>query len=121
LNDFSVRLQSHIQSSPLIENYAMDLWQATLTPAQYGIKIEGVDSTRLVHAGASPRGMGMLLKAARVNAWLSGRDAVLPEDIHTVFHETVAHRLVLSSMYESRRTVLARDLMTAIIRNVAVP
>ncbi len=121
LNDFSAKLQSHIQSSPLIENYAMDIWQATLTPAQYGIKIEGVDINRLVHSGASPRGMAMLLKAARVNAWLSGRDAVLPEDIHTVFHETVAHRLVLSSMYESRRTVLARELMTAIVRTVAVP
>ena len=121
LNDFSVRLQSHIQSSPLIESYAMDLWQATVTPAKYGIKIDGVDINRLVHAGASPRGMGMLVKAARVNAWLSGRDAVLPEDIHTVFHETVAHRLVLTSMYEARRTVLTRDLMTAIIRTVAVP
>lgn len=121
LNDFSVLLQSHIQSSPLIENYAMDLWQATLTPAKFGIKIDGVDINRLVHAGASPRGMAMLLKAARVNAWLSEREAVLPQDIHTVFHETVAHRLVMSSMYEARRTVLARDLMTAIIRTVAVP
>ncbi|HSI43872.1 MAG TPA: MoxR family ATPase [Methylotenera sp.] len=121
LNDFSIRLQAHIQASPLLEDYAMDIWQATLTPAKYGIKIEGVDINRLVHAGASPRGMGMLLKAARVNAWLSGRDMVLPEDIHTVFHETVAHRLVLSSMYESRRTVLARELMSAIIRTVAVP
>ena len=121
LNDFSVRLQSHVKSSPLIENYVMDLWQATLTPAKYGIKIESVDINRLVHAGASPRGMSMLLKAARVNAWLSGRDAVLPEDIHIVFHETIAHRLVLTSMYEARRTVLTRDLMTAIIRTVAVP
>jgi MoxR-like ATPase len=121
LNDFSAFLQSYIQSSPLLEDYAMDLWQATLTPAKYGIKIEGVDTNRLVHAGASPRGMAMLLKAARVNAWLSGRDAVLPEDIHIVFHETVAHRLVLSSMYESRRTLLTRELMTGIIRTVAVP
>jgi MoxR-like ATPase len=121
LNDFSIRLQALIQASPLLEDYAMDIWQATLTPAKFGIKIEGVDINRLVHAGASPRGMGMLLKAARVNAWLSGRDMVLPEDIHTVFHETVAHRLVLSSMYQSRRTVLARELMSAIFRTVAVP
>ena len=121
LNDFSKKLQQHIQASPVIEDYAMDLWQATLTPAKYGIKLEGIDVNRLIHAGASPRGMGMLLKAARVNAWLSGREAILPEDIHMVFHETIAHRLVLTSMYESRRTVLARDLMAAIIRTVAVP
>lgn len=121
LNDFSRMLQQHIQASPVLEDYATDLWQATQTPAKFGIKIDGVDTARLVHAGASPRGMGMLLKAARVNAWLMGRAAVLPEDIHTVFHETVAHRLVFSSMYEMRRTALARELMGSIIRTVAVP
>jgi MoxR-like ATPase len=121
LNDFSVVLQSHIQSSSVLEDYAIDLWQATQTPAKYGVRIEGVDIDRLVRAGASPRGMGMLLKAARVNAWLSGRDMVLPQDIHAVFHETIAHRLVLSSMYEARRTLLTRELMSSIIRLVAVP
>lgn len=121
LNAFSASLQQSIHAAPVIEDYAMALWQATQEPAKFGIKIEGVDVARLVHAGASPRGMSMLLRAARVNAWLMGRDALLPEDIHAVFHETVAHRLVFSSMYEMRRTALARELMTNIIRTVAVP
>ena len=46
-------------------------------------------------AGASPRGMSMLLRAARVAAWLDGRDHVTPEDVQAVFAETIAHRLVL--------------------------
>jgi MoxR-like ATPase len=121
LNQFGTRLQQEIQASPTLENYAMDLWHATQSPASFGIKIDGVDAARLVHAGASPRGMGMLLRAARVNAWLMGRDGLLPEDIHEVFHEIVAHRLVFSSMYEMRRTALARELMSNIIRTVAVP
>ncbi|MEZ0237709.1 MAG: AAA family ATPase [Methylophilaceae bacterium] len=121
LNVFGARLQQHIQASPVLENYAMDLWEATQTPARFGIKIDGVDASRLVHAGASPRGMGMLLRAARVHAWLMNRDHVLPDDIHAVFHETVAHRLVFSSMYEMRRTALARELMSSILRTVAVP
>lgn len=121
LNEFSARLQESIKASPVLEEYALDLWEATRNPASFGIQIEGVEMERLVHAGASPRGMGMLLRAARVNAWLMGRDAMLPEDIHAVFHETVAHRLVLSSMYEMRRTELARQLMTEIIRTVPVP
>jgi MoxR-like ATPase len=121
LNAFSTALQQSIHAGPVIEDYAMALWQATQEPAKFGIKIEGVDVARLVHAGASPRGMSMLLRAARVNAWLMGREALLPEDIHAVFHETVAHRLVFSSMYEMRRTALARELMTNIIRTVAVP
>jgi len=121
LNLFGEMLQIHVQSSPVLEEYALDLWQATQTPAKFGIKIEGVDIERLVHSGASPRGMAMLLKAARVHAWLMSRSVVLPEDIHAVFHETIAHRLVFSSMYEMRRTVLARELTTSIIRSVAIP
>jgi MoxR-like ATPase len=65
--------------------------------------------------------MGMLLKAARVNAWLMNRDSLYPEDIHAVFHELIAHRLVFNAMYENRRTVLARELTTQILASVAVP
>lgn len=121
LNEFSAKLQESIKASPILEEYALDLWQATRHPGQYGIRIEGVEVESLVHAGASPRGVGMLMRAARVNAWLMGREAMLPQDIHAVFHETLAHRLVLSSIYEMRRTELARELMTEIIRGVAVP
>jgi MoxR-like ATPase len=62
----------------------------------------------------------MLLKAARVHAWLSGREHVQPEDLHAVFHEVVAHRLVFNPMYEARRTVLARELTARILRSVTV-
>jgi MoxR-like ATPase len=120
LNHFGARLQQHIQASPVLENYAMDLWEATQKPADFGIRLEGVDVARLVRSGASPRGMGMLLKAARVHAWLSGREHVQPEDLHAVFHEVVAHRLVFNPMYEARRTVLARELTARILRSVTV-
>jgi MoxR-like ATPase len=120
LNELSATLQESIKASPVLEEYALDLWEATRNPAKFGIHIEGVEMDRLVHSGASPRGMGMLLRAARIHAWLAGREAMLPADLHAVFHETVAHRLVLSSMYEMRRTVLARELMTQIIHKVPV-
>jgi MoxR-like ATPase len=121
LNDIAVTLQDHVQASPTLRKYALDLWLATRTPSQYGVKIEGVDMNRLVLAGASPRGVSMMLRAARVNAWLNNRDAVLPEDIHAVFHETVAHRLVFSPVYEMRRTEIARDLLSGIINAVSAP
>jgi MoxR-like ATPase len=121
LNDFSDILQSTIKSSPLLEEYALDLWESTQNPEKFGIKLESVDVNRLIHTGASPRGMGMLLKAARVNAWLVGRDSLYPEDIHAVFHELIAHRLVFNNMYENRRTELARELTTQILSKVAVP
>ena len=121
LNDIAVALQDHVQASPTLRKYALDLWLATRNPSQYGVKIDGVDMNRLVLAGASPRGVSMMLRAARVNAWLNDREAVLPEDIHAVFHETVAHRLVFSPVYEMRRTEIARDLLSGIVNAVSAP
>ncbi|ACT51929.1 AAA family ATPase [Methylovorus glucosotrophus] len=120
MNDFSDLLQNHIRSSEAIEDYVLDLWDATRDPAKFGIQLDSVDVARLVQAGASPRGMGMLLKAARVHAWLQERDSLYPEDIHAVFHEIISHRLVFNPMYEMRRTVLARELSSAILRTVEV-
>ncbi|HEY3328251.1 MAG TPA: MoxR family ATPase [Novimethylophilus sp.] len=121
LNKMAVVLQDHIQASPTLRRYALDLWQALKAPHHFGIKVDGIDTSRLVLAGASPRGMSMMLRAARVNAWLNGREAVLPEDIHAVFHETIAHRLVFGPVYEMRRTEIARELLTNTISAVAAP
>jgi MoxR-like ATPase len=121
LNAFAGTLQDSISASPTLRKYALDLWRATKSPTDYGIKVSGVDMNRLVLSGASPRGMAMLLRAARVNAWLNNRDAVLPDDIHAVFHETVAHRVVFSPVYEMRRTEIAREMLSGIINAVAAP
>lgn len=121
LNGFSDIVQGQIKSSDAIEEYALDLWEATQSPEKFGVKLNSVDVNRLIHTGASPRGMGMLLKAARVHAWLMDRDSLYPEDIHAVFHEIIAHRLVFNSMYEMRRTALARELTSHILSTVAVP
>ncbi len=121
LNAFSDVLQSHIRSSDVLEDYALDLWESTQKPSSFGIQLDSVDVNRLVHTGASPRGMGMLLKAARVHAWLMNRDSLFPEDIYAVFHEIIAHRLVLNPMFESRRTELSRELTNQILASVSVP
>lgn len=121
LNAFSSVIQSNIDASATLKKYALNLWKATKTPVEFGIKVSGVDMNRLVLAGASPRGMSMMLRAARVNAWLNNRNAVLPDDIHAVFHATIAHRLVFSPIYEMRRTEIARELLSGIMNAVAAP
>ncbi len=121
LNSFAAQLQDSISASPALRKYALELWQATKSPMNYGVSVSGVDMNRLVLSGASPRGMGMLLRAARVNAWLNDRDAVLPDDIHAVFHETIAHRVVFSPVYEMRRTEIAREMLDGIINVIAAP
>jgi len=121
LNSFAAKLQNSITASPTLRSYVLNLWRATKTPTDFGVKVSGVDMNRLVLSGASPRGMGMVLRAARVNAWLNERTAVLPEDIHEVFHSTVAHRLVFSPVYEMRRTEIAREMLSGIINAIATP
>ena len=121
LNAFSSVIQKSIAASPTLEKYALHLWKATRKPTDFGVKVTNVDMNRLVLAGASPRGMSMMLRAARVNAWINERTAITPDDIHAVFHATVAHRIVFSPVYEMRRTEIAREMLSNIINAVAAP
>lgn len=121
VNGIARIIQNSIDASQTLRRYALDLWTATKSPEQFGVQVHGVEMSRLIISGASPRGVGMLLSAARVNAWLNNRTAVVPEDIHAVFHETIAHRLVFSPVYEMRRTEIARELLSGIINNVSAP
>ena len=53
-------------------------------------KAKEINMKKLILAGASPRGMSYLLRAARVAAWLNGRDMVVPEDLREVVDFTQA-------------------------------
>ena len=44
--------------------------------------------------GLSPRAALAVVRAAKVQAWLDGRDYVAPDDITAVLPQTIAHRLV---------------------------
>lgn len=118
---FAPVIQRAIQASPALQSYALNLWQATGTPKQYGVTIDAVDMDHLILAGASARGMSMLVRAARVAAWLDQRDYLIPEDIRGVFHETTAHRIFLHPVYELRRSELIGALMAGILDHVAAP
>jgi len=121
LDALAESLQTEIQASPTLRRYGRELWMATRAPQRYGIKLPEVDASELVLAGASPRGMAMLVRAARVQAWLEGRSAIVPEDLRTVFIETVAHRIALQPVYEAQRASIARPLAEEILRRVAAP
>ena len=121
LNEISENIQKNINSSDALKNYSLNLWKATKNPDLYNVKISGIDVNRLIISGASPRGISMMMKCARVNAWMDDRTSVLPEDIHAVFHETIAHRLVFNPVYELRRTEIAKELTQEIINKVSAP
>lgn len=121
LNTVSAMIQNHIQTTPTIENYALNLCRATRKPSDFGIALEGVDMSKLIASGVSPRGMGMLMRAAKVAAWLNGRDSLMPEDIHAVLHETIAHRVFLTPVYELHRSELIPAFMAKIVDHVVAP
>ncbi|MGR8950249.1 MAG: AAA family ATPase [Gammaproteobacteria bacterium] len=121
LNEISALIQRHVGSSDAIEKYALDLCAATRQPHQYGITLDDIDMERFVLSGVSPRGMGMLVRAAKVAAWLNERDAILPEDIHMVLYETLAHRVFFHPVYELQRSEIVGEFMNAIVAKVAAP
>ncbi|HEX6828665.1 MAG TPA: hypothetical protein VF104_06765, partial [Burkholderiales bacterium] len=121
LNIIAEAIQREVQASPALEDYALKLWQATREPGEFGVNLPGVNLRELMVAGASPRGMSMLLRAARVLAWLDGRGHVVPEDLQGVFQEAVAHRVFFSPVYELRRSEIAPALMREILERVAAP
>lgn len=121
LNALGERIQRHVQASDALQRYALNLWQATATPQDFGIRLSSLDTAGLMLAGASPRGMSLLLRAARVAAWLDGRAHVTPEDVQAVFVEAISHRLVYQPVHEMRRHEIGPRLMQAILGAVAAP
>ncbi|MGE0022611.1 MAG: AAA family ATPase [Hyphomicrobium sp.] len=121
LNDVAQAIQGGVKTSETFETYVIGLWQAVRNPGAAGIEIPGVDTERLVAAGASPRGISYLVRAARVAAWLDGRSMAVPEDVRALFFETMAHRVFFEPVYEMRRDAIARELIDALFKTVPVP
>lgn len=121
LNDVARGVQAGIQTSEALEKYTLDLWSAVRDPVSAGIEIRGVDMSRLVQGGASPRGIAYLVRGARVEAWLNGRDMVVPEDIRSVFRPIMSHRVFLDPIYELRREALVDALFAEVFAKVPAP
>jgi MoxR-like ATPase len=70
--------------------------------------------------GLSPRAGLAMLAAARAWAWLDGRDYVIPEDLQQILPAVAAHRLH-ASVRDGARVLHGRELVTQLMRAVAVP
>ena len=121
LNAVGAAIQRRVRTSPAIERYVLALWRATERPQDAGVEIEGVDVGRLMLAGASPRGVGALVRASRAHAWLVGRDHVTPEDVHAVLPAALGHRTFFQPVYEMRRAEIAPGLVRGIMDRVPSP
>jgi MoxR-like ATPase len=96
-----------VKLSPDIRRYAVELVSTTRRLPE-------------IRIGASPRSTLHLVRAARAQAALSGRDFVIPDDVHAVAVPVLAHRLVLTPEAQAGRRAPA-DLIRALVQRVPVP
>ncbi len=96
--------------------YAVRLVLATRDPAAFGL----ADLADLVAFGASPRATLGLVAAGRALALLRGREYVVPQDVHDVAREVIAHRLVLS-LDALADAVPARGIVDRVLHAVPEP
>ncbi len=106
---------NQITISETLEKYIIELIFATRNPADYGLTQEA----NYVQFGASPRATIQLNLAAKVMAYLEGRDYVLPEDIKEVAPDVLNHRILLTYEAEAEN-VSTLDIIQTILNSVAI-
>ncbi|MCW9013733.1 MAG: MoxR family ATPase [Gammaproteobacteria bacterium] len=98
-----------------LEDYLLHLVLSSRNPGAYG-----ADLAEWLQYGASPRASMALDRCARAHAWLAGRDFVTPEDIQTMAHDVMRHRIILS--FEAEAEGITTDkFIDELIARVAVP
>ncbi|KGI81834.1 ATPase [Actinopolyspora erythraea] len=96
-----------IHIAPEVRRYAIDL-------------VAGTRDLSELRLGASPRATLQLVRAARAQAAMAGREFVVPDDVQAVAVPVLAHRLVLSGEARAARRSGA-DLVERLLQRVPVP
>jgi MoxR-like ATPase len=113
------RLQNTVRNvhmDPSLVRYASQLVHVTRNPQQFLPQ----QIARLVQYGASPRATIAFCSAARALAVLTGRNHVVPDDIHKLAHRVLRHRLILG--FEAVTVNVGPDsVIDAVLQAVRVP
>jgi MoxR-like ATPase len=73
-----------------------------------------------LYLGASPRASLAILRAAKANAAIKGRDFVTPDDIKEMAPPVLRHRIILTPEKEMEG-LTADDLIDSILKTIEVP
>ena len=102
-----IQVAANVQASPLVQRYIVDI----------------VSRTRFLpelRLGVSTRGCVAMLKCSRALAASQGRMYVSPDDVKTVAHQVMEHRMIRTPEAELRG-VRTQDLVDQILESVDVP
>ena len=78
------------------------------------------ETNNYIACGASPRASIALVVSAKANAFLEGRDYVIPQDIKRVIFDVLRHRMILTYEAEAEGKK-AEDIITDILEIVELP
>ena len=110
--------------SPMdIQQYRSLIQSVIIEPKLVGFIAKIVHETRnnpSLYLGASPRASLAILRSAKANAALKGRDFVSPEDIVEMAPHVLRHRIILTPEKEMEG-ITADDLVNNILRSIEVP
>ncbi|MCC6276107.1 MAG: MoxR family ATPase [Leptospiraceae bacterium] len=81
--------------------------------------IAGIDKN-VIQYGASPRASIGLTIAARAKAMIDGRENVTPEDIKSISHNVLRHRIILT-YHADAEGITTDQVITEILKKIKVP
>jgi MoxR-like ATPase len=98
-----------------VKRYIIEIVHATREPGAHGL-----DLAAYIQYGASPRGTIFLTRGARAQALLEGRGYVTPQDVKSIAHDVLRHRIAVT--YEAEAEDLTSDeLLNRILDHLKVP
>jgi len=109
------QLADDIYMDDKIEEYIVNVVQATRVPKEYKLDIED-----LILYGASPRATIFLTMAAKAHALLEGRGYVTPQDVKSIGMDVLRHRVIVSYEAEAEE-VSPEDVVQKVFDTVEVP
>ena len=112
-----------ILSAQQIAQYRQTIHSIIIEPKLIEFIAKIVNETRnnpSLYLGASPRASLAILRSAKANAAIKGRDFVTPEDIVEMTGPVMRHRIILTPEKEMEG-VTADELIEQIIKNIEVP
>lgn len=108
-------LSDEVYLDEKIEEYILNVVQATRYPEKYGM-----DIGPMILYGASPRATIALCMASRAYALIQGRGYVTPQDVKSIGMDVLRHRVIVTYEAEAEEKT-SEDLIRQIFSTVKVP
>jgi MoxR-like ATPase len=102
--DEIIKIQEEIKNvyvSDKIADYILDIVWATR-------------ESKYLESGLSTRGTLAIVSTAKTNAYMEGRDFIIPEDIKKLYKYVIPHRVIFKPEYESQKEEIIKTIVESI-------